>query len=156
MMDYEAAIEALKKRVDALEGQLRKLELAHTPTRSNGKVDEKMLKACYDAAVSGIFEPGANFNNLTEQISIKTGMNAGTAKNLIMTAYALSAGELFKPIISGKAADYFLSQIAKDGKEPALSKAVGALWLHIRHRKALGRDTALLEKIAKKYEESAK
>lgn len=152
-MDYDAAIEALKKRIDLLEGQLRKLELAHTPTRSNGKVSEKMLKACYDAAVSGIFEPGTDFNKLTEQVSIKTGMNAGTAKNLIMTAYALSTGELFKPIISGKAADYFLEQIAKDGNRAALSKAVGALWLHIRHRQALGRDTSLLERIAKKYEE---
>ena len=153
MMDYEAAIAALTKRIDELEGQLRKLELAHTPIRSNGKVSEKMLSACYNAAVSGIFEAGANFNNLTEQVSLKTGMNAGTAKNLIMTAYALSTGELFKPIISGKAADYFLSQIKKEGNGAALSKAVGALWLHIRHRQALGRDTALLEKIAKRYEE---
>lgn len=153
-MDYEAVINALIQRVDELEGQLRKLELAHIPTRSNGKVSEKMLKACYDAAISGIFESGANFNSLTEQVYLKTGMNAGTAKNLIMTAYALSSGELFKPIISGKAADYFLNQIAKDGNEAALSKAVGALWLHIRHRQALGRDTTLLEKIAKKYEEA--
>lgn len=152
-MDYEAEIKALKKRIDLLEGQLRKLELAHIPTRSNGKVSEKMMKVCYDAAISGIFEPGANFNKLTEQVSTRTGMNAGTTKNLIMTAYALSTGELFKPIISGKAANYFLSQIAKEGDEAALTRAVGALWLHIRHRQALGRDTSLLEKIAKKYED---
>lgn len=152
-MDYEAAINALIQRVDELEGQLRKLELAHIPSRSNGKVDEQMLKACYNAAISTILEEGANFNILAEQVCGKTNMNFGTAKNLIMTAYALSTGELFKPIISGKAADYFLSRIQKDGNEAALAKAVGALWLHIRHRQRLGRDTALLEKIAQKYEE---
>ncbi|MBQ7096275.1 MAG: hypothetical protein IJN80_07520 [Clostridia bacterium] len=153
-MDYEATIVALSKRIDALETQLKRLEQAHIHTRANTKVSDVMLKACYDAGIAAAFEGNSDFNAYTEQVCFKTRMNPGTARILIMTAYALKQGELFKCIISGKAAEFFLEQLQKDFGAEGLQRGLSALELHIQYRRSLKRDTTLLEKIANQFKEN--
>lgn len=155
-MDYEATIMALSKRIDALETQIKRLEQAHIHTRANTKVSNAMLKACYDAGIAAAFEGNSDFNAYTEQVCFKNRMNPGTARILIMTAYALKQGELFKCIISGKAAQFFLDQLQKDFGAEGLRRGLAALTLHIQYRRSLKRDTTLLEKIANRFEENTR
>ncbi len=154
METEKATIEQLLQRVEKLEKRMIDLEriVSARPTRTNGTINQKMEIACYQAARQAYENEKLIVAHLAEKISCKYNMKKSTANLTILSAYALLRGELFKSTISGKAAELFLSQIRQDFGEPGLHRAVLALRLHIKHRRAAGHNVNLLEMICNRHE----
>lgn len=156
-MDYESAIRELRERMQALEQEIEILKQAKKnptiPHRSNSKVTEKMLIACYETGKKAYENGGAKTKRSAEQMAEKIGMNRNNAIMTVYAAYALLSGELYKRTISGKSVELFLSRIESDYGKGGLQKSVAALRLHIDYRRNLNHNVDLLERICDRYQE---
>ena len=171
-MNYEVILSEMQEQIRALEKQVELLsqELSATkttmvkdkvtplpvielkPKRKNGKVNEKMLDACYKAAKEFSSDDNWSVPRLADKVQSKTGMNRNNAFMTILVAYALLNGEVYKRTVSGNATEYFFGKILQEHGKSGLAQAVGATRKHIDYRRALHHNVDKLEQLCEQYE----
>lgn len=174
-MEYEKVILEMLSRIQVLEEQVRELQgerrpspmphpmphpmpqhmMGHFPPRphrTNMKVTDEMLKACYDAGKEAHKNEDLDVGKLADGVSLDTGMNRNNALMTIYAVVALLNGELYKRGISGKATERYFEYILQDYGKGGLQKAIAAMRLHIDYRRALHHNVDLLETVCDAYQ----
>ncbi|MBQ6823914.1 MAG: hypothetical protein IJP27_04620 [Clostridia bacterium] len=159
-MEYETVILEMLARIQALEEQVKELKAQQIPLqkkplphRSNTKVTEEMLLACYEAGKQAVASEYADAVALAEQVHHRTGMNKNNALMTIFGVVALLNGELYKRALSGKATKKYFDLILADYGKGKLQLAIAAMRKHIDYRRALHHNVDLLEEICDRYQE---
>ncbi len=174
-MQYEKVILEMLERIQTLEEQIqalkekqaamlsdpfpaptpvyREVPTPQTPHRTNSKVTDVMLEACYQAGRKAIASEYADVVLLSEQVHIKTGMNKNNALMTIFAVMALLRGELYKRAISGKATAKYFDNILQDYGKGGLRRAIAAMRMHIHYRRSLHHNVDLLEQICDQYQD---
>ncbi len=171
-MQYEKVILEMLSRIQTLEEQVKDLkekqaqvssvpvsaairqefQTPSIPHRTNTKVTDAMLEACYHAGKQAVASDYADVVLLAEQVSLQTGMNKNNAQMTIFAVTALLNGELYKRGISGKATKKYFENILRDYGKGGLQRAIAAMRLHIDYRRALHHNVDLLEQICDQYQ----
>lgn len=171
-MNYEVILSEMQEQIRALEKQVELLRqelvaakaaavedevtplpvIEPKPKRKNGKVNEKMLDACYKAAKEFSADDKWSVPRLADKVQSKTGMNRNNAFMTILVAYALLNGEVYKRTVSGNATEYFFQKILQEQGTGGLAHAIGATRKHIDYRRALHHNVDKLERLCEQYE----
>lgn len=171
-MQYEKVILEMLSRIQALEEQVKELKAAQErkepefsaglvrrecltppmPRRSNMRVTDEMLEACYQAGKKAISSDYADVVALAEQVHLQTNMNQNNAQMTIFAVMALLNGELYKRGISGKATEKYFKNILRDYGKGGLQRAIAAMRVHIDYRRSLHHNVDLLELICDQYQ----
>ncbi len=173
-MQYEKVILEMLERIQTLEEQVHALKekqatmltdpfpasppvcreglIPPTPRRTNSKVTNEMLEACYQAGRKATASEYADVVLLSEQVHLKTGMNKNNALMTIFAVMALLRGELYKRAISGKATAKYFDNILRDYGKGGLQRAIAAMRMHIHYRRSLHHNVDLLEQICDQYQ----
>lgn len=174
-MQYEKIILEMLERIQALEDQVKELKenqiktppdeisrITHAPVwqpapmishRTNTKVTDEMLEACYQCGQQAVNSEYADVVDLAAQVSRDTGMNQNNALMTIFAVISLLNGELYKRGISGKATTKYFENILRDYGKGGLQRAIAAMRKHITYRRALHHNVDLLEQICDQYQE---
>lgn len=172
-MQYEKIILEMLERIQVLEEQVKELKekqkqdvglpapapnwqpspTFREPRRTNSKVNDEMLEACYHAGKEAIASDYADVVELAAQVKEKTGMNQNNALMTIFAVMALLNGELYKRAISGKATAKYFDNILRDYGKGGLQRAIAAMRKHITYRRALHHNVDLLERVCDQYQE---
>ena len=168
-MQYEKIILEMLERIQTLEDQVKELKERQVvnlsqkesipsptfrePRRTNTKVNDEMLEACYHAGKKAINSDYADVVELAARVKEKTGMNQNNALMTIFAVIALLNGELYKRAISGKATAKYFDNILRDYGKGGLQRAIAAMRKHINYRRTLHHNVDLLEQICDQYQE---
>lgn len=171
-MQYEKVILEMLERIQALEDQVKELKEKQNPAvqqpafglirqevltpsaprRTNTKVTEEMLEACYQAGKRAVGSDYADVTMLADQVSMQTGMNRNNAIMTIFAVVALLNGELYKRAVSGRALDIYFDNILRDYGKGGLQRAIAAMRKHIDYRRGLHHNVDLLEQICDRHQ----
>lgn len=171
-MQYEKVILEMLERIQALEDQVKELKEKQVkvsvatgatviqkerltppaPRRTNTKVTEEMLEACYQAGKRAVGSDYADVTMLADQVSMRTGMNRNNAIMTIFAVVALLNGELYKRAVSGRALAKYFDNILRDYGKGGLQRAIAAMRKHIDYRRALHHNVDLLEQTCERYQ----
>lgn len=171
-MQYEKVILEMLERIQALEDQVKELKEKQKsvlpqpaptlirqevltppmPRRTNTKVTDEMLEACYWAGKRAVGSDYADVTMLADQVSMQTGMNRNNAIMTIFAVVALLNGELYKRAVSGRALARYFDNILCDYGKGGLQRAIAATRKHIDYRRALHHNVDLLEQICDRYQ----
>ncbi len=169
-MQHEEIILEMLAHIQALEDQVAQLQKAladtpstaptvqtvppipPTPHRTNSKVTDKMLEACYRAGKKAHESDEYDVRQLADEVHKKTGMNFSNAVMTIFAVIALLNGELYKRAISAKAIEKYFNRITEDYGNGGLHKAIGAIRLHITYRRKFHHNVDCLERLCDAYQ----
>lgn len=171
-MQYEKVILEMLERIQALEDQVKELKEKHEkapmataptfiqqerlippmPRRTNTKVTDEMLEACYQAGKRAVGSDYADVTMLADQVSMQTGMNRNNAIMTIFAVVALLNGELYKRAVSGRALVKYFDNILRDYGKGGLQRAIAAMRMHIDYRRSLHHNVDLLENVCDRYQ----
>lgn len=164
-MQYETIILELMSRVQKLEDEVEKLKNSISVNdiqqtefhpKKNVKVTSEMTRECYERAKKAYINHYIYFNDLAEEVSVKTGMNLNTAKMNIHSMTQMLRGEEFNRILSADALDLCLMWIYDDFAQKGLKNALKATELHIEYLKTKDMATSKLIAVFNKHKDKIK
>ncbi len=138
---YPQHFEWLVSRFDKLKSALEKVDVRSTPDSVNVSesvvLTNEMAAIAYEIAKK-VFEGSVGRTKGKQEITIRSGMSAGSAGDYITDFLAMMNGDKYTRTLNEYSTRYFLEHIRNDYGEIAFDKAIEACKKHVDYYASLG------------------